>query len=113
MKNQLDPNGMLYKKWFKKQYDIYAWCEVCERNIKVGGMGKSGIKQNALTKYHKDRIVPNSEEKIIPNELEVNQKEETIENIGENISKDEILSSLFCAVYDIDFLVNEHASNIF
>ena len=39
-KNELDPNGMLYKTQCKKQDDIYAWCEVCERNIKVGGMEK-------------------------------------------------------------------------
>ena len=38
--NQLDPNGMLYETWCKKQDDIYAWSEVCERNIKQVGWEK-------------------------------------------------------------------------
>ena len=67
-KNKLDPNGMPYKIWCKKQDDTYAWCEVCESKIKVGGMGICGIKQHALTQYHKDRIEPNNEEQIVPNE---------------------------------------------
>ena len=72
-----------------------------------------GIKQHVLTQFHIKKIGANIEKQIIPNELEVNQQEETVENIDENISKAEILWSLFCAEHDIAFLVNEHASNIF
>ena len=72
-----------------------------------------GIKQPALTQFHIKKIGANIEKQIIPNELEVNQQEETVENIDENISKAEILWSLFCAEHDIAFLVNKHAPNIF
>ena len=80
-KNKLDPNGMPYKIWCKKQDDTYAWCEVCESKIKVDGMGICGIKQHALTQFHIKKIGANIEKQIIPNELEVNQQEETGENI--------------------------------
>ena len=64
--DQLNPNGMFYKDWCKKQDNKRAWCKLCEKELKVDGMGKSAVTQHATTKKYRKRV-PNCEQSI-PNE---------------------------------------------
>lgn len=111
---QIDPNGMPYKNWLKRQSDKYAWCNICKSPVKVEGMGKSAVSQHARTKGHRKLIVPNDdEEERIPIEAENTHHEETDDNINDSCTKAEILWTLLCAEHDLPFLVNDHSTNMF
>ena len=61
--DQVDPSGMFYKAWCKKQDNKRAWCKLCEKELKVDGMGKSAVTQHATTKKYRKRV-PNCEQSI-------------------------------------------------
>ena len=48
---------MFYKDWCKKQNNKSAWCTLCEKELKIDGMGKSSITQHASTKRDIKKIV--------------------------------------------------------
>ena len=51
-----DVSGDKIKKWVRWITDVLAWCDLCNKEVKVGSLGLSALKRHAGQKKHKENV---------------------------------------------------------